>query len=220
MPLLQPGHNNAREACVTDFDLAWFQRINASADSAQWIVHSALFISKGLPLVVAAALAVGLCRRSTRSTAASVLVAMALTWCIVHLFHALVPLPRPAALNLGTQWIDQGNRPGFPSMHVSVAFAMASALWFRHSRWTVAALLLGVAMAWSRVCIGVHFPRDVLAAALVGALAAGFSVPLLQQLKALAVGATALARRARADQGDGGTALVPGAAVTDAVARP
>jgi undecaprenyl-diphosphatase len=205
---------------VTDFDLAWFQRINASADSAQWIVHSALFISKGLPLVVAAALAVGLCRRSTRSTAASVLVAMALTWCIVHLFHALVPLPRPAALNLGTQWIDQGNRPGFPSMHVSVAFAMASALWFRHSRWTVAALLLGVAMAWSRVCIGVHFPRDVLAAALVGALAAGFSVPLLQQLKALAVGATALARRARADQGDCGTALVPGAAVTDAVARP
>ena len=220
MPLLQPGHNNAREACVTDFDLAWFQRINASADSAQWIVHSALFISKGLPLVVAAALAVGLCRRSTRSTAASVLVAMALTWCIVHLFHALVPLPRPAALNLGTQWIDQGNRPGFPSMHVSVAFAMASALWFRHSRWAVAALLLGVAMAWSRVCIGVHFPRDVLAAALVGALAAGFSVPLLQQLKALAVGATALARRARADQGDCGTALVPGAAVTDAVARP
>ena len=105
-------------------------------------------------------------------------------------------------------------------MHVSVAFAMASALWFRHSRWTVAALLLGVAMAWSRVCIGVHFPRDVLAAALVGALAAGFSVPLLQQLKALAVGATALARRARADQGDGGTTLVPGAAVTDAVARP
>lgn len=220
MPLLQPGHNNAREACVTDFDLAWFQRINASADSAQWIVHSALFISKGLPLVVVAALAVGLCRRSTRSTAASVLVAMALTWCIVQLFHALVPLPRPAALNLGTQWIDQGNRPGFPSMHVSVAFAMASALWFRHSRWAVAALLLGVAMAWSRVCIGVHFPRDVLAAALVGALAAGFSVPLLQQLKALAVGATALARRARADQGDGGTTLVPGAAVTDAVARP
>lgn len=205
---------------MTDFDLAWFQRINASADSAQWIVHSALFISKGLPLVVAAALAVGLCRRSTRSTAASVLVAMALTWCIVHLFHALVPLPRPAALNLGTQWIDQGNRPGFPSMHVSVAFAMASALWFRHSRWAVGALLLGVAMAWSRVCIGVHFPRDVLAAALVGALAAGFSVPLLQQLKALAAGATALARRARADQGDGGTTLVPGAAVTDAVARP
>jgi undecaprenyl-diphosphatase len=145
---------------------------------------------------------------------------MAVTWCIVHLFHVLVPLPRPAALNLGTQWIDQGNRPGFPSMHVSVAFAMASALWFRHSRWAVAALLLGVAMAWSRVCIGVHFPRDVLAAALVGALAAGFSVPLLQQLKALAVGATALARRARADQGDGGTTLVPGAAVTDAVARP
>jgi undecaprenyl-diphosphatase len=205
---------------VTEFDLVWFQRINASADSAQWIVHSALFISKGLPLVVAAALAVGLCRRPTRATAASVLVAMAVTWGIVHLFHALVPLSRPAALNLGTQWIDQGNRPGFPSMHVSVAFAMASALWFRHSRWAVAALLLGVAMAWSRVCIGVHFPRDVLAAALVGTLAAGFSVPLLQQLKALALGATALARRARADQGDCGTALVPGASVADAIARP
>lgn len=52
-----------------------------------------------------------------------------------------------------------------------------------------------VFQSWGfRVCIGVHFPKDVLAAPLVGALASGFSVPLLQRLKALALGAAALAR--------------------------
>ncbi len=58
-----------------------------------------------------------------------------------------------------------------PSAHASAAFALAFAiLWFR-PRAAIVPLLLAFGVAFGRVATGVHYPTDVLAGAVVGALA-------------------------------------------------
>ncbi|MFF5025205.1 phosphatase PAP2 family protein [Streptomyces collinus] len=58
----------------------------------------------------------------------------------------------------------------FPSNHTAIAVAAAVALFFVSRRLGAVAALCAVAMAVSRVWIGVHYPHDVLAGAVVGGL--------------------------------------------------
>jgi membrane-associated phospholipid phosphatase len=59
----------------------------------------------------------------------------------------------------------------FPSSHTANAFALATALAFSYPKWYVIApsLTWAVVVGYSRMRLGVHFPSDVLAGALVGA---------------------------------------------------
>ncbi|MEU3844564.1 phosphatase PAP2 family protein [Streptomyces sp. NPDC028635] len=69
----------------------------------------------------------------------------------------------------------------FPSNHAAIAAAAAVAL-LLVSRWLGAlACLAAVAMAASRVWIGVHYPHDVLVGLVVGGLVALAALPLLRR---------------------------------------
>ena len=77
----------------------------------------------------------------------------------------------------------------FPSGHTTAAFA-AGVVWARTLPWRwgrIAAVVLGVLMGFSRLYVGVHFPTDVLAGAVVGTLCA---------LCALAIARAVRSRRA------------------------
>ena len=56
----------------------------------------------------------------------------------------------------------------FPSGHATVSFACATMLAFYAPRAAPAFFLLAVAIAWSRVYVGVHYPLDVLGGAVLG----------------------------------------------------
>jgi undecaprenyl-diphosphatase len=58
--------------------------------------------------------------------------------------------------------------PGFPSDHATGAFAVAMAIYLRNRLWGTVALVAAAVLSVGRVAIGVHFPSDVLAGAVLG----------------------------------------------------
>ena len=81
--------------------------------------------------------------------------------------------PRPFELGLGRQLLDHLPEASFPSDHATLMFSLAipQLLSAESRRWGGTLLLLGFAVAWSRIYLGVHFPLDMLGAFGVAAFA-------------------------------------------------
>jgi len=62
--------------------------------------------------------------------------------------------------------------PSFPSDHAAPGFAIAIVLLFLHRRLGLVAVVGALGMSYARVYCGDHYPADVLAGALVGAVVA------------------------------------------------
>ncbi len=88
---------------------------------------------------------------------------------IVSLVRRLINAPRPYEL------YDVFDTPpkkkegySFPSRHAFSVFAIGTALAFIYPIAATVILVLGALLSLSRVLLGKHFPRDVIAGALVG----------------------------------------------------
>jgi len=71
----------------------------------------------------------------------------------------------------------------FPSGHAATSAAGAVVLAYLLGRWGLWLGILAAAVCYSRVYIGVHYPLDVLAGALVGALVGLAAVALVRRLR-------------------------------------
>ena len=126
-----------------------------------------------------------LCFRRTRKAGAMALGAIAVGFVCTNLvLKHLVARPRPWLDVAGlTALVAEPDPNSFPSGHTCAAFAFASGLCGgAPARWMkAAALVLAALMGLSRLYVGVHYPSDVLAGALVGALS-GLLVYLLVRM--------------------------------------
>lgn len=57
---------------------------------------------------------------------------------------------------------------GFPSDHATGAFAIATAVLLRNRHWGIVALAFSALLGVGRVALGLHYPSDVIAGALLG----------------------------------------------------
>ena len=64
----------------------------------------------------------------------------------------------------------------FPSAHAANSFAMATVVSWRFARFAPVAFLIAAAVAYSRVYVGVHYPLDSVAGAILGLLTGRLSI--------------------------------------------
>lgn len=158
------------------WDVWLLQWCNRAAASSATLYHLALFSSLWLPWLMAAVLlylAVEQGRRADHFVLPLVL-AIAFSWLACRELKALFSSSRPFVMGHATALLGHSPSAGFPSMHASVAFAVAVAMWRacpRHAPWKWALGLAAGLMAWSRMALGLHYPSDVLAGAVLGSAA-------------------------------------------------
>jgi|SRR5215210_2331131 len=87
---------------------------------------------------------------------------------------SLIGRPRPFVDDPATVHLFTAHAAdaGFPSDHATAAFAIATAILLRNRRWGLLALAMAIVLAVGRVAVGVHFPSDVIAGAVLGSATA------------------------------------------------
>jgi undecaprenyl-diphosphatase len=134
-------------------------------------ISEALFV---VTLALVFVFANGERRRSWRRTAVAAAFSAGLGLLVAKVISELVDRARPFVVDPNGVHIFSGHAadPGFPSDHATGAFAVAMAIYLRKRSWGVVALCAAALLAVGRVAIGVHFPSDVVAGAMLGCAAA------------------------------------------------
>lgn len=97
---------------------------------------------------------------------------MALSDLIVcRILKPLISRPRPPFDNIAVRLLVPAvDSPSMPSAHASNSFAFYMFTHRTYGRWALIMLPLTCLIAYSRVYIGVHYPSDIIAGALLGSL--------------------------------------------------
>jgi undecaprenyl-diphosphatase len=120
--------------------------------------------------------------RRDRLTAIALVLGFAIALVLSSLIGMVAFRPRPFMLDLGHTLVHHRPNSSFPSNH-GLAFAVWAAVLFMLRRRAVAwlAVALGVLVAWSRIYIGVHYPLDMVGAAILAIPAAMASLWIMDR---------------------------------------
>jgi membrane-associated phospholipid phosphatase len=147
-----------------------------------FMTHTIKYGDFGVP---AALLIGGLIRNDSqmRQNALYVGSSTAITMGVTLLLKQLIKRRRPFVQNLKIVAVYTAGSTSFPSGHASSSFATATALSSAYPKWYVIApaMLWAGSVSYSRMYLGVHYPTDVAAGAILGS---GTAL-LLQPLKRL-----------------------------------
>lgn len=158
-----------------------------------------LLSQKQYALIPAAALAIVLVRTGGRRAwllVAAAVAAVALSDLSASALKALFDRARPCHVILQARLLTGCTTSfAFPSNHASNMAALAAAAWAGSRLLGAALLALALAVAYSRVYLGVHYPGDVLAGVLLGAgigwVTAWSALRVLPRLQSLCRGRSA-----------------------------
>ncbi|WP_062366137.1 phosphatase PAP2 family protein [Variovorax paradoxus] len=153
-------------------NLALFDALAAGFSPSPAVLQLASAIALGSSWACAAVLAWAAWRRvAQRPCVLAVLAAGGAASLVSQEIAASVGMPRPFMMGLSPAHVPHGLRAGLPSTHASVMFTMAFVLLLRRPMRDVGLVILAAALAtgWARIHVGIHFPFDVAAGALLGA---------------------------------------------------
>lgn len=144
---------------------------NTSLDgSMQFISNSEYAVGILVPVSICAA-AWATRKHTTLEKGVNISLAVILNTASTYVVKRVIDRPRPSVTYPDIQAFESERHYSFPSGHTSNAFCVATSLSLNYRKWYVAlpAFAWATGVGYSRMHLGMHYPSDVLAGALLGA---------------------------------------------------
>lgn len=109
------------------------------------------------------------------------LAGLTMSFYVVSGLKALVARPRPFLVLTDVFLLAKDKSMSFPSGHAATSFMVATVLTAYFKRYAAVFYSFAAAAAVSRVYMGVHYPSDVLAGAVIGILIGYFLIRITKQ---------------------------------------
>ena len=150
----------------------------------QFISNSISFITWGTTILL---LILGVVMKGSQLKKRAILLLSSLTLAslITLALKFTIDRPRPFHTYDFIEKLSAGGSPSFPSGHTTEAFAFAVALCFAFPRWyiIIPSLIWASAVGYTRMSLGVHYPSDVMAGAILGIATAYFCTRAFRYFK-------------------------------------
>lgn len=161
---------------MEDLNHALFLWLNAAEHPSALLLTTATFLAEytiwALPIIIGVGWLRGI--EHTRKVLLEATVSGLAGLLINQVIGLVWQHPRPFMIGLGHTLIPHVADSSFPSDHLTLLWAVAFSFLMHRSppMAGVALALLGLPVAWARIYLGVHFPLDMVGAALVAGLSA------------------------------------------------
>jgi membrane-associated phospholipid phosphatase len=158
---------------------------NASADPIFKTVTNSVFpIAFAVPAVVTS---LHLIKKDSANKQRAIIIGgtLIISSAVTGILKYSIQRERPFVTYPDIKHITPEDSYSFPSGHTSTAFALATSVTIAYPKWYVAApaYLWASSAAYSRMRLGVHYPSDVLAGALIGSGSAWLCYKLNKHLQ-------------------------------------
>lgn len=160
---------------MLSIDLILFNLINGLSGKHIWLDTLAVFGADSLGYILIGCLIILLAINTRkywpviwRSVLAVVISRLFLT----EIIRFLWPRPRPFIAESVNLLIEKNPTPSFPSGHAAFYFALSFVLFFYNKKIGLFFLIATLLMTISRIFVGIHWPLDILAGAVVGLISA------------------------------------------------
>ncbi len=105
---------------------------------------------------------------------------------IINILKYTVNRPRPFEVDKYIEKLTSGGSPSFPSGHTgdAMVIAISMTLLFYKQKWLLVVIWLwAIAVAYSRIVLGVHYPSDILGSVVVSTIVAIVTHHILNKIK-------------------------------------
>lgn len=158
-----------------NIDLYLFNLINGLAFKWYWLDFFGFFIIKYSEYILVAVLILFLVinfKKYWKMVSEAIIAAIFTRFILVEVVRWLWFRPRPFVVNNVNLLVDYSTKEAsFPSGHASFYFALSTIVYFYNKKIGIIFYIASLCVVLARVFAGIHWPSDILAGAIIGALA-------------------------------------------------